>query len=96
MVKEQGFIPLVLLAIIAAVITVVGVAAVKNPTISSSLPQLLSKITQLQTKSIDQSIVYTAEGAAKASTILVKFKSGTSDQTVASIHQSLGLENTQW
>lgn len=92
MMKEQGFIPLVVLAIIAAVATIVGVAAVKNPTISSNLPALLSKITQPQPKSIDQSIVYTAEGAAKAATILVKFKSGTSDQTVAHIHQALGTK----
>ncbi len=92
MVKEQGFIPLVLLLVIAAVATVVGIAVVKNPTISSNLPALLSKITQPQTKSIDQSIVYTAEGAAKASTILVKFKSGVSDQAVANIHQALGTK----
>lgn len=92
MLNRRGFIPLILLLIIAAVAAIAGLAAVKNPNLSSSLPKLLEKAIQPQTKNIDQNIVYTAEGAAKASTVLVKFKPGVSDQTINSIHGQIGTK----
>lgn len=94
--KEQGIIPLLLVFLIAALVTFVGVAAVKNSTFSSTLssaiPKLFEKASQAPTKSIKQNIVYTAEGTAKSSTVLVKFKPGISDQAINALHQKLGTK----
>lgn len=90
--KQSGFIPLIPLLIIAAFVSITGIAAVKSQTVSRLAPNLLQMLTQTTTKSVNGLITYTTEGTAKASTILVKFKSNIPDQTISSIHQQLGTK----
>lgn len=90
--RQQGFIPLLVLAIVAIVGVVAASVIVKNSTVTSVVPKILQQLQTTTPKIISQSITYSTEGAAKASTILVKFKPGVSEQAMNTLHQKLGTK----
>ncbi len=90
--NESGFIPLIVLVIIAAVSLIVGTTVLKKP-----LAQMVAQVTQNtlfspkpQIQTIINTPTYTTIGTATSATILVKFRTSVSPQTISAIHQQLG------